>query len=107
MQIKWQLAEKKVFFVSYNNPAEIVSFSRTHIELFCGKGPDPDSSGVSLWHSVHVTDVCGWDAEAGAHASHRAVGRRHKRVRPYREDKPPFEPDISHSSHTFEQFKST
>lgn len=54
----------------------------THVVLLCGEGADAHPGGVRLHDAVDSADVRGGDAQAGAHSSHGAVGRRHKRVRP-------------------------
>lgn len=54
----------------------------THVDLLGGEGADAHACGVGLDHTVDLAYVLGRDAQAGAHAAHRAVGGRHEGVGP-------------------------
>lgn len=53
----------------------------SYILLLWGESTDAHSCGVRLDDPINLADVLRRHPEARAHPAHRAVGRRHKRVR--------------------------
>lgn len=53
----------------------------SYILLLWGESTDAHSCGVRLDDPVNLADILRRHAEAGAHPAHRAVGRRHERIR--------------------------